>query len=137
MAISVSQKQGRVPVTVIGLSGRLDGQNFQQLITKGQELYDAGTRDILLDLTDLTYVSSAGMVAFHNLAILLRGDTPPNPDQGWGAYRSMGRGAIEGGLQEHFKLFNPQPEVDHILDMVGFNTIFEIFTDIDKAINSF
>jgi len=137
MAISVSQKQGRVPVTVIGLSGRLDGQNFQQLITKGQELYDAGTRDILLDLTDLTYVSSAGMVAFHNLAILLRGDTPPNPDQGWGAYRSMGRGAIEGGLQEHFKLFNPQPEVDHILDMVGFNTIFEIFTDMDKAINSF
>lgn len=137
MTISVSQKQGRVPVTVISLDGRLDGQNYQGLIAKGQELYDAGTRDILLDLTNLSYISSAGMVAFHNIAILLRGETPPSPNQGWGAYRSMGRGAIEGGLQEHFKLFNPQPEVDHILDMVGFNTIYEIFTDMDKAINSF
>ena len=137
MTISVSQKQGRVPVTIISLEGRLDGQNFQELIAKGQELYDTGTRDVLLDLTNLSYVSSAGMVAFHNLALLLRGETPPSTDQGWDAYRSMGRGAIEGGLQEHFKLFNPQPEVDHILDMVGFNTIFEIFTDMDKAINSF
>ena len=137
MTISISQKQGRVPVTVISLEGRLDGQNYQELIAKGQELYDAGTRDVLLDLTNLSYVSSAGMVAFHNIALLLRGETPTNTEQGWGAYRSMGRGAIEGGLQEHFKLFNPQPEVDHILDMVGFNTIYEIFTDLDKAVNSF
>ncbi len=137
MTISVSQKQGRVPVTVISLDGRLDGQNFNELIAKGQELYDAGARDVLLDLTNLSYVSSAGMVAFHNIALLLRGETPPNPQQGWDAYRSLGRGAIESGLQEHFKLFNPQPEVDRILDMVGFNTIFEIFTDFDKAIKSF
>lgn len=137
MTISVSQKQGRVPVTVISLSGRLDGQNYQQLITKGRELYDAGVRDILLDLTDLIYVSSAGMVAFHNIALLLRGEAPPSPEQGWGAYRSMGRSSTEGGTQEHFKLFNPQPEVNHILDMVGFNTIFEIFTDLDQAVNSF
>lgn len=137
MTISVSQKQGRVPVTVISLDGRLDGQNYHELIAKGQDLHKAGTRDILLDLTNLSYVSSAGMVAFHNIALLLRGETPPSPEQGWGAYRSMGRGAIEGGIQEHFKLFNPQPEVNHILDMVGFNTVFEIYTDLDKAINSF
>ena len=137
MLISILQKQGRVPVTVININGRLDGQNYQELIARGQELYDAGTRDILLDLTDLSYVSSAGMVAFHNIAILLRGETPPSPDQGWGAYRSMGRSSTEDGTQEHFKLFNPQPEVDHILDMVGFNTIFKIFTDLDEAINSF
>lgn len=137
MTISVSQQQGRVPVTVISIEGRLDGQNYQELINKGRELYDTGTRDVLLDLTNLSYISSAGMVAFHNIALLLRGETPPNPEQGWSAYRSMGRGAIEGGLEEHFKLFNPQPEVNRILDMVGFNTIFEIFTDMDEAIKSF
>ena len=137
MIITVSQKQERVPVTVIKLDGRLDGQNFQELISKGQELYDTGSRDVLLDLTDLSYVSSAWMVAFHNIALLLKGETPPSTEQGWGAYRSMGRGAVEGDLQEHFKLFNPQPEVNHILDMVGFNTIFEIFTDLEKAIKSF
>ena len=88
-------------------------------------------------ITESRLIRFAGMVAFHNIALLLRGETPPSTDQGCGAYRSMGRGAIEGGLQDHFKLFNPQPEVDHILDMVGFNTIFEIFTDMDKAVNSF
>ena len=137
MLISVSQKQGRVPVTVIGLDGRLDGQNYQELITKGQELYSAGTHDILLDLTKLSYVSSAGMVAFHNIALLLRGETPPSPEQGWGAYRSMGRSSTEDDTQEHFKLYNPQPEVAHILEMVGFDTIFKIFTDLDEAVKSF
>ena len=137
MTISVSQKQGHVPVTIISLDGRLDGMNYQQLIDKGHELYKAGARDILLDLTNLTYVSSAGMVAFHNIALLLRGETPPSPDQGWNAYRSMGRSGFAGGGQQHFKLFNPQPEVEHILDMVGFNTIFKIFTDLDEAVNSF
>lgn len=58
MTISVSQKQGRVPVTIISLDGRLDGMNYQQLIDKGHELYKAGARDILLDLTNLTSVSS-------------------------------------------------------------------------------
>ena len=136
MTISVLQKQGRVPVTVISLDGRLDGQNYQELITNGQELYKVGVRDILLDLTNLSYISSAGMVAFHNIALLLRGETPPSPDEGWGTYRSMGRSS-EGETQEHFKLYNPQPDVSHTLDMVGFNTIFKIFTDLDEAINSF
>jgi anti-anti-sigma regulatory factor len=137
MTISVVQKQGRVPVTVLRIDGRLDGQNYQDLIIKGREVYNAGARDILLDLTNLSYVSSAGMVAFHNLALVLRGETPPSPEQGWSTYRSMGRSSNNSGTQEHFKLFNPQTEVLRILDMVGFTTIFEIFTDLDKAINSF
>jgi len=137
MTISVLQKQGRVLVTIINLDGRLDGQNYQELITKGQELYKAGVRDILLDLTNLSYISSAGMVAFHNIALMLRGETPPSPDQGWNAYRSMGRSSSEDSTQEHFKLFNPQPEVNRTLDMVGFNTIFKIYTNLDEAVNSF
>ena len=137
MDISVSQKQGRVPVTVISIGGRLDGQNYQDLIKKGREAYNAGSRDILLDLSKLTYVSSAGMVAFHNLALMLRGETPPNPELGWSTYRSMGRSSSNSGTQGHFKLFNPQPEVHLVLDMVGFTTIFEIFTDLDLAIKSY
>ena len=137
MAISVSQKQGRVPVTVISIDGRLDGQNYQELIKKGQEVYNAGSRDILLDLTNLTYVSSAGMVAFHNLALMLRGETPPSPEQGWSTYRSMGRSSTDSGTQQHCKLYNPQTEVHRVLDMVGFTTIFEIFTDLDEAVKSF
>ncbi len=73
MNISVSQASGRVPVTVIKLDGQLDGQNFQELITKAQELHSAGARDFLLDLSDLTYISSAGLVALHSVALMARG----------------------------------------------------------------
>ena len=136
MNISVSQAQGNVPVTVIKLDGQLDGQNFQELISKAQELHDAGARDFLLDLSDLTYISSAGLVALHSVALLARGEELPDMEGGWSAYRSMGRSG-EAGIQKHVKLLNPRSEVMGVLDMVGFSKVFEIFTDRDEAINSF
>jgi anti-anti-sigma regulatory factor len=136
MNISVSQAPGRVPVTVIKLDGQLDGQNYQELITKAQELYAAGGRDFLLDLSDLTYISSAGLVALHSVALLARGEELPDLEGGWSAYRSMGRSS-EAGVQKHVKLLNPRSEVMGVLDMVGFSNVFEVFTARDEAVNSF
>ena len=136
MNISVSQAQGNVPVTVVKLDGQLDGQTYQELITKAQELYNAGTRDFLFDLSDLTYISSAGLVALHSVALLSRGEALPDTDSGWSAYRSMGRSS-EGGLQRHVKLLNPRSEVMSVLDMVGFGNIFQLYTNLDEAVNSF
>lgn len=136
MNISVSQAQGSVPVTILKLDGQLDGQNFQELISKAQELHSAGQRDFLLDLSDLTYISSAGLVALHSLALLTRGEEIPDVERGWSAYRSMGRSG-EAGVQKHVKLLNPRTEIMSVLDMVGFSTIFEIYTDREEAVNSF
>ena len=136
MNISVSQAQGNVPVTVIKLDGQLDGQNFQELITKAQELYSAGARDFLLDLSDLTYISSAGLVALHSVALMARGEDLPDMEGGWAAYRSMGRSS-EAGIQKHVKLLNPRSEIMGVLDMVGFSSVFEIYTDREEAVNSF
>ena len=136
MNISVSQASGRVPVTVIKLDGQLDGQNYQELIAKAQELYDAGGRDFLLDLSDLTYISSAGLVALHSVALLARGEELPDVEGGWSAYRSMGRSS-EAGIQKHVKLLNPRSEVMNVLDMVGFSSVFEAFTDREEAVHSF
>ena len=136
MNISVSQAQGNVPVTVIKLDGQLDGQNYQELISKAQELYGAGARDFLLELSGLTYISSAGLVALHSVALLARGEELPDTEGGWAAYRSMGR-SREAGVQKHVKLLNPSSEVMGVLDMVGFSNVFEIFTDRDEAVNSF
>lgn len=136
MNISVSQAQGNCPVSVIKLDGQLDGQNYQDLIAKAQELYNSGARDFLLDLSDLTYISSAGLVAFHSVALLARGEQLPDPESGWSAYRSMGRSS-EAGVQEHVKLFHPRPDVMNVLDMVGFSRVFEIFINLDEAVKSF
>ena len=136
MNISISQVQGKVPVTVIKLEGQLDGQTYQALINKAREAYKTGWRDFLVDLTDLTYISSAGLVALHSVALLAKGEELPDTDEGWSAYRSMGR-SKEAGIQEHMKLLSPRPEVQSVLEMVGFNAVFKIFSDLDEAVKSF
>jgi anti-sigma B factor antagonist len=136
MDLSVSQMQGNVPVTVIKLDGQLDGQNYQELISKARELYNAGTRDFILDLSDLTYISSAGLVALHSVALLVKGEELPDTEQGWSAYRSMGR-TSGSGMQTHIRLLNPREDVKDVLDMVGFGNVFQIYTDLDEAVKSF
>lgn len=136
MEISVSQLQGKVPVTVMKLKGQLDGQNYEELITKARELFNAGARDFVLDLSDLTYISSAGLVALHSVALLVKGEELPDTEQGWSAYRSLGRTSASG-MQSHIKLVNPTEEVKNVLDMVGFGNVFPIYTDLDEAVKSF
>jgi ABC-type transporter Mla MlaB component len=136
MDISISQEQGKVPVTVIKLDGELDGQTYQDLIAKAREAYESGSRNFLIDLGDLTYVSSAGLVALHTVALLARGQALPDTEAGWSAIRSVGS-AGKGGVQEHVKLLNPPEEVMSVLEMVGFSSAFEIYTDRKKAVDSF
>ena len=136
MEISVSEAQGSVPITVLKLDGQLDGQNYQDLITKAQELHKAGAKDFILDFSDLTYISSAGLVALHSMALLVKGEDLPDTEHGWSAFRSMGKSSA-AGLQPHVKLLNPREEVRSVLEMVGFSNVFEIFTDLDEAVKSF
>lgn len=136
MNITVSEEQGKVSVTVLKLEGQLDGQTYQDLIKKSHEVFSNGAKNILLDMGDLTYISSAGLVSLHTVALLLRGETPPDPDQGWAALKSLDR-SREGGMQKNVKLLNPRAEVVSVLDMVGFSAFFEVFTDKQQALDSF
>jgi len=136
MNISVSQAKGRVPITILSLDGQLDGQTYQDLINKAREAFTNGTRSFLIDLAGLTYISSAGLVALHTVALLARGEALPDTEAGWSAIRSVGS-ASSDGKQEHVKLANPREEVQSVLDMVGFSAAFEIFNDLDEAIKSF
>ena len=136
MNISVSRAQGRVPVAILCPQGELDASNYQELISAAQEVVRGGGQDILLDLSQTTYMSSSGLVALQSTAALLRGEEPPDPDSGWGAFRAIDRDR-EAGFQEHFKLLNPQPRVDHVLDMVGFKLFLEVYDDLEAAIASF
>ncbi|HRQ23367.1 MAG TPA: STAS domain-containing protein [Anaerolineales bacterium] len=136
MEITISQEQGSAPVAVLKLSGQLDGQTYQDLIMKAQQTIGEGAKNILLDMSDLTYISSAGLVSLHTIALLLKGETPPDPEQGWSALKSM-ETSSSGGAQKNIKLLNPRPEVVSVLDMVGFSAVFEVFTDRQKALESF
>jgi anti-anti-sigma regulatory factor len=134
--IASFRAQGRVPVMVLQPHGDVDASNYLELIAAAQKAYGAGERDVLLDLSHIPYLSSSGLVALQSIAALMRGDTPPDPEGGWEALRAIRRDR-EMGMQSRFKLLNPQPRVDRVLDTVGFKRFLEIYTDLEAAVASF
>ena len=141
MKITLTNNQKLTPVTILHLNGKLDGTNYGSLIEEAQKIYAAGVRDIILDLSKLIWISSAGLGAMHQVALLFRGNKQPEQDESWAAYRWAAYRSIDRdhkrGTQEHVKLFSPTKEVREVLDMIGFSSLFEIFTELDQAISSF
>ena len=136
MEISVSKQTGRVEVTVLSLSGQLDGQSYQEVIQQARGLYDAGARNFLLDLGGLTYISSAGLVALHTVALLLRGESLPASEDGWASMKAVKKDA-GSKPEKHLKLLKLQPEVRNVLEMVGFDRAFEMYSNLEEAVGPF
>jgi anti-anti-sigma factor len=136
MDVSTTQAQGRVPVTILHLSGRIDASNFQDMFNTAKELYDKGVRDLLLDLGGVTFISSAGIVGLHRIALLYRGENVQEEESGWNAIHAIDRDQT-GATQEHVKLLNPTPDIDHTLDLVGFKRYFDIYSNQEAAVAAF
>ena len=136
MEITVSKQQGRVSVAVIQPHGDVDASNYAELIGRARQLFDQGAHDFLVDLGDVPFMSSAGLVALHSIAMFLRGEKPPDPTSGWAALKSMDR-ARTSGMQAHVKLFRPQQLVAETLEKAGFTEFFAVFTDLKQAVDSF
>jgi len=136
MNMTVEQVQGRVPVTILRIHGDLDGSNYQTVIAKAKEVYDAGARCLLIDMSDMPFMGSSGLVALHSIVKLMRSEPMPDPEAGWEAFHDIGR-EQGAGAQPNVKLLNPQPKVDRTLDMTGMKSFFEIHTDLQAAVNSF
>ena len=136
MQITVDQIQSRVPVAILAIHGDLDASNYEQVIAKARELYAGGARYLLLDLSDMPFMGSSGVVALHSVALLMRGETPPDPESGWQAFHSIDH-ARAGGVQQLVKLLGPQPKVSRTLQMTSMSDFFEIHTDKQAAIASF
>ena len=136
MEIVASQKQEVPRVTVLQLRGALDGSSYQHLITEAEQLYDAGVRNLILDMSELTFLSSAGLSALHRIARLFRGEDRSTFEEGWAAIHAMGK-ERDSGLQERVKLLNPDEKNQSVLDTVGFKAFFPIYTDLQTALASF
>jgi anti-anti-sigma regulatory factor len=136
MHITITQKQGRVQVTVLQLIGKLDGSNYMQLVDEARRTYLNGVRDLLIDLSQLTYLSSAGIAAIHKTALIYRGLPMAEEESGWASYHAIDRDR-GSEAQKHVKLLCPQDEVANILDITGFKSLFEIYTDLDEAVASY
>ena len=101
-------------VAIVDLSGRItlgDGSGLVRSTIK--ELTGAGSRNILLNLKDVTYIDSAGL-----------GELV-------GAYATV---ANQGGA---IKLLHVQGKVNDLLQLTKLYSVFAAFDDEDAALRSF
>lgn len=98
-------------VTVARMSGRLDVATAPAAQARLLEMLASGSA-LIADMTDVAYVSSAG------LRVLLMA-----------AKQAKSRGA-------HFGLIGPQPSVREVLAMSGFDKIIQVHPDLDTAIGT-
>lgn len=134
---TIEQATGRVPITILALDGELDASNFNELIETARELYESGTRHLLLDLANLRFMASSGLVALHSILRLMHGEAPPDPEAGWGALHSLGLDVAGGGAQTEVQLCGAQSAVDRVLTRTGLSRLFLTHPDRASAITAF
>ena len=132
LSISTEEKQGRVPVTVIHLKGDLDGNTYEQLQKKADEVFQAGARNLILDLSQVPFISSAGIRGLHYVFNLLRTDSVSESDQ------AISKGLRDGTFKSpHLKLLSPNPNVGSLLKVTGYDMFLEIHYSLNDAVESF
>jgi anti-anti-sigma regulatory factor len=121
-------------VAVLALDGELDASNFRALVAQGEALYADGVRLLVLDLADLTYMASSGIVALHSLVLVFRGSQPPDPEAGWQAIHEVSADATGGEPVDEVRLVAPRPAIDRVLERTGLKRVLPVFEDRAAAI---
>ena len=134
MSLSIEQEQARVPVTVLAIHGDLDYSNYLGVIEQVQELYRAGSRHLVIDLSEVPFIGSSGLVALHSAVLVMAGQSAPDTEAGWQAFHDLGQGS-EGPA--NVRLVGLQPRVQQMLQRTALLRYFETFDDRTTAIDSF
>jgi len=128
MQISISQEQGRVPVTVLKLDGLLNMGTAELLEKQGSEAYAAGARYLLIDLSQVSSLTSAGL---RSILRITRQFDSGMPGSGPDGLPQAGR------KHACVKLLNPNTQIENVLTIAGFTGFLEIYRDRQAAIDSF
>jgi anti-anti-sigma factor len=115
---SVEKVQGEVPITIFHLRGWLDAQSEQEFVNWASQAYEDGARYLLLDMTELDTLTSAGMRAIQRVYKLY---------------------TTEGGSAEtsQLKMAGAPPPVYHSLKITGFLKSIPMYESVQSAIDAF
>ncbi len=118
----------RVPVTVLKIKGDIDALTQDELQKQASKVIGQDTNFLLLDMTQVDYISSAGLRALKNVF-----DEISLKHSGTGPLGSPG----EITKSPYLKILNPSIKVQKSLQMVAFDRFLETFTDLETAVSSF
>jgi len=128
LIITASQVQGDISVTILHLSGHLHGATEQDLLDHARQAHEDGTRHLLLDMSSLEVLSSAGLRAIHSVFNLF---TPQSDVEVIREHHE------EPYKSPYMKLVCPNPQIYYVLNIAGFLQNIIIYNNMDEAIKSF
>ncbi len=132
MEITITQEQGRVPVTVFHIEGDIAADTSEQLETQARQAIDSGTRHLLLDLEKVRFVSSYGIRSISTIFSWLRNRDEGEDDE------SLSAGLKSGTFKACcLKIARPSKQVREALTIAGIDMFLEMHNDLQKAINAF
>jgi len=124
MTIDVEHLGGPTAVSVVALDGELDASNYEQVIQVVRDAYARGARGLVLDLSGLTFMASSGLFALHSAVRIMRGETPPDPEGGWGALHQMSHD--HDAEATNVRIAGAQEAIGRVLERTGMAQIFGI-----------
>lgn len=125
--LKITKTEGAV--AVLRFDGSLDAQTEKQAVESAQSVKETGGRYLLIDLSGVDMVTSAGLRALHAIYRLF---TPADEAQAWSAEH-----AGEVFKSPYFKLGQPSPQVHYVLSMAGFLQSIYIYPTLREALDSF
>ena len=128
LSITTSQVLGKAPVTVMHLAGHLHGNTEKQFLEQARQICEDGAKHLLLDLTSLEVLSSAGLRAIQNIFKLF---TPPADVE------LIQQHGAEPYKSPYLKLVCPNPQIYYVLNITGFMQNLLIYNNLDEAVQSF
>jgi anti-anti-sigma factor len=132
MEIKVSPESGRVPVTLVHVEGKIDASTADAFLAEVTGLINNGTKDVLVDMSHVPYMSSAGLRSLHDIFNQLRAAN--NETDGEEMRKGIGEGTYKS---PHLKLLNLSEDTRTAFETAGFDMYIQTFTDRQEAINSF
>lgn len=134
MEITISIHEANEPVAVMNINGNVDASNYVEIVNKAQEIYNNQVRNLILDLSQVPFISSAGLVAIHKIALIYSGGRQEVEQEGKETRPDFTHHA---NARKRVKLLNPQPDVDSTLETTGLKLFFKVFDNLDSALKSF
>lgn len=128
LTINTSQVQGEVSVTILHLIGHLHGSTEKLLLDRVRQAHEDGARHLLLDLSELEVLTSAGLRAIHSIFNLF---TPQSDVDVIRQHRE------EPYKSPYVKLVCPNPDIYYILNITGFLQNLLIYNNMEEAVGSF
>ena len=117
LEIGISREDGDKAVAIMRLTGPLDANTQGTLEEKAREAIDGGAEYLLLDMSAVEYLGSAGMRAIHAITTMLSPDEP-------------------GMRSSRLRVVSPSPAAAKIFKTLGFDTFIDIHNNVDEAIAS-